>query len=89
MAKMYYNGDANAEVLNGKTVAVIGYGSQGHAHSLNMKESGVNVIVGLRKGRSWDAAVEAGLEVYTVAEAAAKADIVQILLPDEQTSKSI
>ena len=64
MAKMYYNGDANAEVLNGKTVAVIGYGSQGHAHSLNMKESGVNVIVGLRKGHSWDNAVEAGFEVY-------------------------
>ena len=59
MAKMYYNGDANAELLNGKTVAVIGFGSQGHAHSLNMKESGVNVIVGLRKGNSWDDAVEA------------------------------
>ena len=87
MAKMYYNGDANAEVLNGKTVAVLGFGSQGHAHSLNMKESGVNVIVGLRKGRSWDRAVEAGLEVYTVAEAVAKADIVQILLPDERQAK--
>ena len=69
MAKMYYNGDANPEFLNGKTVAVVGYGSQGHAHSLNMKESGVNVIIGLRKGRSWDRAVEAGFEVYSVGEA--------------------
>ena len=89
MAKMYYNGDANAELLNGKTVAVIGFGSQGHAHSLNMKESGVNVIVGLRKGRSWDAAVEAGLEVYTVAEAVAKADIVHDLTSRRKTSKSL
>ena len=80
MAKMYYNGDANAEFLNGKTVAVIGYGSQGHAHSQNMKESGVNVIIGLRKGKSWDKAVEDGFEVYSVAEATAKADVVMILI---------
>lgn len=84
---MYYNGDANAEFLNGKTVAVIGYGSQGHAHSLNMKESGVNVIIGLRKGRSWDRAVEAGFEVFSVGEATKKADVVMILLPDEQQAK--
>ncbi|WP_394233145.1 ketol-acid reductoisomerase [Niallia oryzisoli] len=87
MAKMYYNGDANAEFLNGKTVAVIGFGSQGHAHSQNMRESGVNCIIGLRKGKSWDKAVEAGFEVYSVAEATAKADVVMILLPDEQQSK--
>ncbi len=83
MAKMYYNGDANPEYLNGKTVAVIGYGSQGHAHALNMRDSGVNVIIGLRKGKSWEKAVEDGFEVYTVGEATAKADVVMILLPDE------
>jgi ketol-acid reductoisomerase len=87
MAKMYYNGDANAEYLNGKKVAVIGYGSQGHAHSLNMKESGVDVIIGLRQGKSWDKAVEDGFEVYSVAEATAKADVVMILLPDEQQAR--
>lgn len=65
MAKMYYNGDANPNYLEGKKVAVIGYGSQGHAHALNMRDSGVNVIVGLRKGKSWDKAAEDGLEVYT------------------------
>lgn len=83
MAKMYYNGDANPEYLKGKTVAVIGYGSQGHAHALNMRDSGVNVIIGLRKGKSWEKAVEDGFEVYTVGEATAKADVVMILLPDE------
>jgi len=87
MAKMYYNGDANAEFLNGKTVAVIGYGSQGHAHSLNMKESGLNVIIGLRKGNSWNRAAEAGFDVYSVGEATAKADVIMILLPDEQQAK--
>lgn len=87
MAKMYYNGDANENFLNGKTVAVIGYGSQGHAHALNMKESGVNVVVGLRKGKSWDKAVADGLQVYPVGEATAKADVVMILLPDEMQPK--
>ena len=80
MAKMYYNGDANAEFLNGKTVAVIGFGSQGHAHAQNYEESGFNVLVGLRKGKSWDKAIEAGFEVYSVAEATAKADVVMILI---------
>ncbi len=87
MAKMYYNGDANEAYLNGKKVAVIGYGSQGHAHALNMRDSGVDVVVGLRKGKSWEKAVEDGLEVYTVAEATAKADVVMILLPDELQPK--
>ncbi|WP_019154728.1 ketol-acid reductoisomerase [Robertmurraya massiliosenegalensis] len=87
MAKMYYNGDANASYLEGKKVAVIGYGSQGHAHALNMRDSGVNVVVGLRKGKSWDKAVEDGLEVVTVAEATAQADVVMILLPDELQPK--
>ncbi|MGG0720428.1 ketol-acid reductoisomerase [Robertmurraya massiliosenegalensis] len=87
MAKMYYNGDANASFLEGKKVAVIGYGSQGHAHALNMRDSGVNVVVGLRKGKSWDKAVEDGLEVVTVAEATAQADVVMILLPDELQPK--
>ncbi|MFT8321778.1 MAG: ketol-acid reductoisomerase [Bacillus sp. (in: firmicutes)] len=87
MAKMYYNGDANLGYLEGKTVAVIGYGSQGHAHALNMKDSGVNVIIGLREGKSWDKAVEDGLTVYSVGEATAKADIVMILVPDELQTK--
>lgn len=87
MAKMYYNGDANLEYLNGKKVAVIGYGSQGHAHALNMKESGVDVIVGVRKGKSFDKAVEDGLEVYSVGEAVSQANVVMILLPDEQQTK--
>lgn len=87
MAKMYYNGDANASYLNGKKVAVIGYGSQGHAHALNMRDSGVNVVIGLRKGKSWDKAVEDGLEVYPVGEAVSQADVVMILLPDELQPK--
>lgn len=87
MAKMYYNGDANEAYLQGKTVAVIGYGSQGHAHSQNMRESGVNVIIGLRQGGSWNKAVEDGFEVYPVGEAVAKADVVMILLPDEMQPK--
>lgn len=87
MAKMYYNGDANEQYLNGKKVAVIGYGSQGHAHALNMRDSGVNVVVGLRQGKSWDKAVEDGLEVYSVGEATSQADVVMILLPDELQPK--
>ncbi|MDL0436234.1 MULTISPECIES: ketol-acid reductoisomerase [unclassified Niallia] len=87
MAKMYYNGDASLGYFEGKTVAVIGYGSQGHAHALNMKDSGINVIIGLRQGKSWDKAAEDGFDVYSVGEATAKADVVMILLPDEQQTK--
>ncbi|MGM0904781.1 ketol-acid reductoisomerase [Mesobacillus maritimus] len=83
MAKMYYNGDANPQYLQGKKVAVIGYGSQGHAHSQNLRDSGVEVVIGLRPGGSWDKAVEDGFQVYTVGEATAQADVVMILLPDE------
>ncbi|AEH46979.1 ketol-acid reductoisomerase [Parageobacillus thermoglucosidasius] len=84
MAKVYYNGDANEKYLQGKTVAIIGYGSQGHAHAQNLRDSGVNVIVGLRKGKSWEKAEQDGFAVYSVREAAKQADIVMILLPDEK-----
>ncbi|MGN7387223.1 ketol-acid reductoisomerase [Sporosarcina sp. SAFN-015] len=84
MAKMYYNQDINEGLLQGKTIAVIGYGSQGHAHAQNLKESGHNVVVGVRPGKSFDQAKEDGLNVKTVAEAAEQADIIMILLPDER-----
>lgn len=88
MAKMFYDQDANLSYLEGKKVAVLGYGSQGHAQAQNLKESGVDVIVGLRKGSaSWAKAEADGLKVYTVAEAAKMADVVQILLPDEKQTK--
>ncbi len=84
MANIYYQEDCNISVLEGKTIAVIGYGSQGHAHALNAKESGCNVIIGLYEGsKSWDKAVRQGFEVYTAAEAAKKADIIMILINDE------
>ena len=84
MARMYYDEDANLDLLAGKTVAIIGYGSQGHAHALNLKDSGVNVIVGLYAGSKSAAKAEAaGLTVHTVADAAKKADLIMILLPDE------
>jgi ketol-acid reductoisomerase len=81
---MYYDDDADLSLLDGKTVAVIGFGSQGHAHSLNLKDSGVDVVVGLREGSSNVAqAREGGLEVVPVAEAASRGDIVMMLVPDE------
>ena len=88
MAKMFYEKDTNLGLLQGKKVAVIGFGSQGHAHALNLHESGVDVIVGLYEGsKSWDKVKEAGLEVATTAEAAKKADIIMILVPDEKQAK--
>lgn len=84
MARMYYDSDANLDLLNGKTVAIIGYGSQGHAHALNLKDSGVNVVVGLYEGSKSVAKAEAaGLTVHSVADAAKAADAIMILLPDE------
>ena len=88
MAKMFYEKDTNLGLLQGKKVAVIGFGSQGHAHALNLHESGVDVVVGLYEGsKSWEKVKEAGLEVATTAEAAKKADIIMILVPDEKQAK--
>lgn len=83
MTKVVYHNDIKEEVLKSKKIAIIGYGSQGHAHALNLKESGFDVVVGLRKGKSWDKAVEDGVDVKTVAEATKAAEVVMILLPDE------
>ena len=84
MAKIYYQEDCNLSLLDGKTIAIIGYGSQGHAHALNLKESGCDVIIGLYEGsKSWAKAEARGFEVYTAAEAAKKADIITILINDE------
>jgi ketol-acid reductoisomerase len=84
MARMYYDEDANLDLLAGKTIAIIGYGSQGHAHALNLKDSGLNVIVGLYPGSKSAAKAEAaGLTVKNVADAASAADFLMILLPDE------
>ena len=84
MAKIFYDSDADLTDLKGQTIAIIGYGSQGHAHALNARDSGCDVVVGLRRGsNSWAAAEAAGLRVMEVADAAAAGDIVMILLPDE------
>ena len=83
--KIFYESDCNLSLLDGKTVAIIGYGSQGHAHALNLHESGVDVVVGLYEGsKSWAKAEEAGLKVATVADAAKAADIIMMLVPDER-----
>ena len=84
MARMYYDEDANLDLLADKTIAIIGYGSQGHAHALNLKDSGMNVVIGLYPGsKSAQKAQEAGLTVHNVTEAAQAADVIMILLPDE------
>ena len=84
-AKVFYESDCNLHLLQGKTIAVIGFGSQGHAHAMNLKDSGANVIVGLRPGsKSAKKAEEYGIPVYDTAEAAKKADIIMILVPDEK-----
>lgn len=85
MAKMYHSEDCNLSLLEGKTVAIIGYGSQGHAHAQNLKDSGVNVVVGLYEGsKSWKVAEADGFEVATAFDAAKKADIIMILINDEK-----
>ncbi len=88
MANIYYQADCDLNKLNGKTVAIIGYGSQGHAHALNLKDSGVNVIVGLYEGsKSWAKAEKAGLKVMTSADAAKNAAMIMILINDEKQAK--
>ncbi|HJK16939.1 MAG TPA: NAD(P)-dependent oxidoreductase, partial [Methanocorpusculum sp.] len=85
MVTMYYDTDCNLSLLDNKTVAIIGYGSQGHAHAQNLHDSGVNVVVGLRKtSSSWKKAEDAGLRVMEVADAAKAADLIMMLVPDEQ-----
>ena len=82
--KVYYDQDASFDSLSDKKIAVLGFGSQGHAHSLNLKESGLNVCVGLRKGSDrWEKAAAQGLEVKEIDEAAEWADVVMVLLPDQ------
>ena len=84
-ARIFYQEDCNLSLLEGKTIAIIGYGSQGHAHALNLKESGCNVIIDLYEGsKSWKRAEEQGFKVYTAAEAAKQADIIMILINDEK-----
>ncbi len=84
MAKLYYDKDADLALLKGKTIAIIGYGSQGHAHALNLKDGGFDVVVGLYQGsKSWDKATADGLKVMTVDEAASAAHVIMILLPDQ------
>lgn len=82
--QIYYDKDADLQQIRNRKVAVIGYGSQGHAHALNLKESGIEVIVGLREGASWQKAEASGLKVMPVADAVKAADVVMILAPDEQ-----
>lgn len=88
MSKIFYQSDCNLGLLDGKTVAIIGYGSQGHAHALNLHDSGVDVIVGLYEGsKSWAKAEAAGLKVMTAADAAKNADIIMILINDEKQAE--
>ena len=85
MAKMYYEKDCDLGKLDGKVIGIVGYGSQGHAHALNLRDSGCNVIIGLRKGgKSWPVAEKDGFEVMTVPELTQKADIIMILINDEK-----
>lgn len=87
MAKMYYEKDCDLGKLDGKKVAIVGYGSQGHAHALNLRDSGCDVIIGLRPGKSWDAAEKDGFTVMSVAEATKAADIISILINDERQAE--
>src|SRR5687767_5447454 len=84
MAKIYYESDANLDLIKNKTIGIIGFGSQGHAHALNLRDSGCNVMVGLYPGsKSWQQAQTAGLKVASVEEVARDADIIMILTPDQ------
>ncbi|WP_321920597.1 ketol-acid reductoisomerase [Paraburkholderia tropica] len=85
--KVFYDKDADLSLLKSRKVAIIGYGSQGHAHALNLKDSGINVSVGLRKGPSWEKAEKAGLKVQSIADAVKEADIIMMLLPDERIAE--
>ena len=87
MAKMYYEKDCDISVLSGKKIAIVGYGSQGHAHAQNLRDSGCDVIVGLRPGKSWNKATEDGFTVMTVADATKAADIIMILVNDERAAE--
>src|SRR3954471_25010135 len=88
LAGMIYDDDAELSKLEGKTVAILGFGSQGHAHAMNLKDSGVNVVVGLRPdSSSVDKAKAAGLEVESIADAASRGDVVMVLLPDEKQAE--
>src|SRR4030095_6598563 len=87
-AKIFYDQDADLGLLKGKKIAIIGYGSQGHAHALHLKDSGQDVTIGLYKGsKGWTAAEKAGFKVMTVGDAAAAADIIMILLPDQHPAQ--
>lgn len=81
--KIYYDQDADLAILKGKKIAIVGYGSQGHAHALNLIDSGMDVAIGLREGRSWEKAVRAGIKVLPVADAVKMADVIMVLTPDE------
>lgn len=84
---LYYDKDADLKHLKGKKIAVVGYGSQGHAHANNLRDSGMEVVVGLRRGQSWDKALAAGMKAISVAEAAKFSDVVMVLAPDEQQAE--
>lgn len=83
MVNIYYDKDTNINFLKGKKIVIMGYGSQGHAHANNLRDSGMEVVIGLRPGNSWEKATTAGFDVMTPSEAAKKADIIMMLLPDE------
>src|SRR3954467_9746259 len=86
--RVYYDADTDRRRLNGRTFAIIGFGSQGHAHALNLSESGANVVVGLRKNRpSWELARAAGLDVRTAADAASAAEVIMMLVPDQDARR--
>ena len=89
MAQVYYESDADVVRLNGKKIAILGYGSQGHAHALNLRDSGCDVVVGLYEGsKSWDRAVADGLTVTNARDSTAQADIIMMLMPDH-TQKQV